>query len=79
MLHIGSNIKTSLSVNMDANEQDKNNITQSSAADKNNGDNFDVSVDTNTLVNRGFNEINKISKEKRKMLHKFPSKCSCIT
>ena len=54
-------MKTSLSVNMDANEQGKNDITLSCATDKNNDDNSDVAV-TNTSISRDFNEVNKIPK-----------------
>ena len=57
-------MKTSLSVNMDVNEQGKNDITLSCATDKNNDDNSDVVVDTNTSISRDFNEVNKIPKEK---------------
>lgn len=57
-------MKTSLSVNMDANEQGKNDITLSCATDKNNDDNSDVVVDTNTSISRDFDEVNKIPKEK---------------
>lgn len=57
-------MKISLSVNIDANEQGKNDITLSCATDKNNDDNSDVAVDTNTSISRDFNEVNKIPKEK---------------
>lgn len=48
---------------MDANEHEKNDITLSCGADKNNGDNFNVAVDTNILICRDFDEVNKILKE----------------
>ena len=41
----------------------KNDITLSCGADKNNGDNFNVAVDTNILICRDFDEVNKILKE----------------
>ena len=63
MSYLGSNVKTSLSVNIDANEHEKNDITLSCGADKNNGDNFNVAVDTNILICRDFDEVNKILKE----------------
>ena len=42
----------------------KNDLTLSYGADKNNGDNFDVAVDTKTSISRDFDEINKIRKKK---------------
>lgn len=63
MSYLGSNVTTSLSVNIDANEHEKNDITLSCGADKNNGDNFNVAVDTNILICRYFDEVNKILKE----------------
>ena len=41
----------------------KNDITLSCGADKNNGDNFNVAVDTNILICRDFDEVNKTLKE----------------
>ena len=80
MSKFGSNVKTSLSLNMDANEQGKNDLTLSYAADKNNGDNFDVAVDTKTSISRDFNEVNKIPKKVRNTFKfRFLSKCSCIS
>ena len=64
MSKFGSNVKTSFSLIMDANEQGKNNLTLSYAADKNNGDKFDVAVDTNTSISRDFDEVNKIPKKR---------------
>ena len=42
----------------------KNNLTLGYAADKNNGDNFDVAVDTNTSISRDFEEVNKYQKKR---------------
>ena len=64
MSKFGSNVKTTLSLNMDANEQGKNDVTLRYAADKHNGDNFDVAVDTKTSISRDFDEVNKIPKKK---------------
>ena len=56
---LGSNVKTSLSVNIGENEQGNgDNI------DDNIGDYIDVAVDWNTSISRDFDEVNKIPKEK---------------
>ena len=49
----------------------KNNLTLSYAADKNNGDNFDVAVDTNTSISRDFEEVNKYQKKGEQYLRDF--------
>lgn len=59
MSQLGSNVKTSLSVNIGENEQGNgDNI------DDNIGDYIDVAVDWNTSISRDFDEVNKIPKEK---------------
>ena len=49
----------------------KNNLTLSHAADKNNGDNFDVAVDTSTSISRDFDEVNKYQKKGEQYLTDF--------
>ena len=51
---------------MDANEQGKNDLTLSYAADKDNDDRFDVAVDTNTSISRDFDDVTKATKENMK-------------
>ena len=49
---------------MDGNVLVKNELTLSYAADNNDGDKFDVAVDTITSISRDFDEVTKIPKEK---------------
>ena len=48
---------------MDANEQGKNDPRLSYAADKDDGDRFDVAVDTNTSISKDFDDVTKATKE----------------
>ena len=49
---------------MDANEQGKNDLTLSYTADNDDGDRFDVAVDTNISISRDFDDVTKATKEK---------------
>ena len=64
IFQLSSNVKTCLSLSMDANVRVKNYLTLSYAADNNDGDKLDVAVDTITSISRDFDEVTKVPKEK---------------